>query len=296
MNEARILMRCKEVNQFFTNKKLIVLLISVILFFALLSVSLNRTGTVNFFQQIMNDVTAVTGRVFSKPANALTNVFESVNNLQDTYEENQRLKQEIDSVYETQAELAAMTEQNEALKEELELSNSLTDYRTVSATVISRNPDSWVEEVVVDKGSQDNIEIGMAVMSGNGLVGRVSEVNPTSSKIRLISTMDQRNNLVSAEIITEEGDVVHGVISAYETETGRLIMDQITTNVTLEPGQQVITSGLSGNTPRSLVIGTIDEVSMGNFGLSQQVYVVPSADFNDIRFVTIVDREAESEE
>lgn len=283
-------------NHFFTNKKLIVLLISVILFFALLSLSLNTTGTVNFFQQIMNDMTAVAGRVVSRPANALTDVFESVNNLQDTYEENQRLKQEIDSVYETQAELAAMTEQNEALKEELELSHTLTDYTTVPATVIARNPDSWIEEVIVDKGSQNGIELGMAVMSGNGLIGRISEVNPTSSKIRLIATQDQRNNQVSAEVITEDGEVVHGVISAYEPETGRLIMDQITTNVTLEPGSQVITSGLSGKTPRSLVIGTVDEVSMDNFGLSQQVYVIPAADFNDIRFVTIVNRQAESEE
>lgn len=283
-------------NKSFTNKKLIVLLISVILFFALLAVSLNRNGSVNIFQQIMNDVTAVAGRVVSKPANALTNVFESVNHLLDTYEENQRLKQEIDSVYEIQAELSVTKEQNEALKEELELQNSLTDYSTITGAVIARNPDSWVEEVIVDRGSQDGVELGMAVMSGQGLIGRISEVNPTSSKVRLISTMDQRNNLVSSEIITEEGDVVHGVISAYEAETGRLIMDQITTNVTLEPGQQVVTSGLSGKTPRSLLIGTVDEVTMDNFGLSQRVYVVPAGDFNDIRYVSIIDRHAESEE
>ncbi|WP_028274136.1 rod shape-determining protein MreC [Atopococcus tabaci] len=283
-------------NKSFTNKKLIVLLISVILFFALLAVSLNRNGSVNIFQQIMNDVTAVAGRVVSKPANALTNVFESVNHLLDTYEENQRLKQEIDSVYEIQAELSVTKEQNEALKEELELQNSLTDYSTITGAVIARNPDSWVEEVIVDRGSQDGVELGMSVMSGQGLIGRISEVNPTSSKVRLISTMDQRNNLVSSEIITEEGDVVHGVISAYEAETGRLIMNQITTNVTLEPGQQVVTSGLSGKTPRSLLIGTVDEVTMDNFGLSQRVYVVPAGDFNDIRYVSIIDRHAESEE
>ncbi|WP_277630827.1 rod shape-determining protein MreC [Atopococcus tabaci] len=283
-------------NKSFTNKKLIVLLISVILFFALLAVSLNRNRSVNIFQQIMNDVTAVAGRVVSKPANALTNVFESVNHLLDTYEENQRLKQEIDSVYEIQAELSVTKEQNEALKEELELQNSLTDYSTITGAVIARNPDSWVEEVIVDRGSQDGVELGMSVMSGQGLIGRISEVNPTSSKVRLISTMDQRNNLVSSEIITEEGDVVHGVISAYEAETGRLIMDQITTNVTLEPGQQVVTSGLSGKTPRSLLIGTVDEVTMDNFGLSQRVYVVPAGDFNDIRYVSIIDRHAESEE
>lgn len=282
-------------NQFFTNKKLIVLLVSVILFVSLISLSIRNTGNIPFVQQATNDITAVLGRVYSKPANAIIGVFDSINDLQNTYEENQRLKIEIDRIYERQAELNTLKDENARLEEELDLSQSLTDYRTISGTVISRNPDNWVDQIVVDRGSQDGVEIGMPVMSGNGLIGRISETNPTSSKVVLLTNIEQTSNHISSEIVMED-DTVYGIISDYNDETDRLLMSQITSTLEIEEGELVTTSGLGGSIPRGLVIGEVDEVSMDSHGLAQQVYVTPAADFNNIRFVTIIHRTAESGE
>lgn len=282
-------------NQFFTNKKLIVLLVSVILFVSLLSVSLSQAGSIPFVQQFTNDVTAVIGRLFSRPANAMNDLFESVNNLQDTYEENQRLKREIDRIYETQAEVSVLREENQRMQEELELQSTLTDYRTISGTVLSRSPDSWVDQIIVDRGTRDGVEEGMSVMSGNGLIGRVTEANPTSSKVVLLSNLEQSSNQVSAEIVTDE-EVIHGLVAGYDTEREQLIMNQITSTAEIQEGEQVITSGLGGTIPRSLVIGTVVEVTMDSHGLAQQVYIDPAADFDHLRFVTIIDRAAENVE
>ncbi|MFO8070145.1 MAG: rod shape-determining protein MreC [Alkalibacterium sp.] len=282
-------------NQFFTNKKLIVLLVSVILFVSLISFSTRNAGNIPFVQQATNDITAVLGRVYSKPANAVINVFASIDDLQNTYEENQRLKIEIDRIYERQAELNTLKDENERLEEELDLKQSLTDYRTISGTVISRNPDNWVDQIVVDRGSQDGVEIGMPVMSGNGLIGRISETNPTSSKVVLLTNIEQTSNQVSSEVVMED-DTVYGIISNFNNETNRLLMSQITSTVDIEEGELVTTSGLGGSIPRGLVIGEVNEVSMDSHGLAQQVYVTPSADFNNIRFVTIIHRTAESGE
>ncbi|WP_080146205.1 rod shape-determining protein MreC [Marinilactibacillus piezotolerans] len=279
-------------NQFFTNKKMIVLLVSVILFVSLLSLSLSQSGSGTFIQQFTNDITAVTGRIFSKPVNAVNNVFSSINTLQDTFEENQRLKKEIDRIYETQAEIAVLRNENAQLEEELGLKNSLTDFQTISGTVISRNPDSWIDQIVIDRGSQDGLEQGMSVMSNNGLIGRVTEVNPTSSKVVLLTSLDGTSNQVSAEILGDE--VINGLVSGYDAETNRLIMTQITSTAEIKTGEQVITSGLGGTIPRSLVIGTVDEVTMDDHGLAQQVYIDPAADFEHIRYVTIINRSAES--
>ncbi|MDZ7834185.1 MAG: hypothetical protein U5K84_01385 [Alkalibacterium sp.] len=117
-------------NQFFTNKKLIALLISVILFVSLISLSMGSTGNIPFIQQATNDITALLGRVYSRPANAIIGVFDSIDDLQDTYEENQRLKIEIDKIYERQAELGTLKDENDRLEEELQLRQSLTDFRT----------------------------------------------------------------------------------------------------------------------------------------------------------------------
>lgn len=282
-------------NQFFTNKKMIVLLISVILFVSLISISLRTGDNTPFLQQAANDITAVLGRVFIRPANAVTRVFESVNDLQNTYEENQRLKIEIDKIYERQAEINVLRDENQRLGEELELQSSLTDYRTISGTVISRNPDNWIDQIVVDRGSQDGVAVGMPVMSSNGLIGRISEVNPTSSKVVLLTNIDQTANQVSSEIIMEE-EIVYGLISGYDSSSDRLVMSQITSTIEIEEGELITTSGLGGVIPRGLVIGEVEEVTMDAHGLAQQVFVNPAADFENIRFVTIINRLAESGE
>ncbi|EXJ22825.1 Rod shape-determining protein MreC [Alkalibacterium sp. AK22] len=282
-------------NQFFTNKKMIVLLISVIMFVSLISLSIRSGSSTPFVQQASNDITAVLGRVISAPTHAVTGMFDSITSLRGTYEENQRLKTEINRIYERQSEISVLRDENARLQEELLLQNSLTDFRTISSTVISRSPDNWVDQVVVDRGSQDGVEVGMPVMSGNGLIGRISEVNPTSSKVVLLTNIEQTANQVSSEIITEE-EIVYGLISGYDSSGNRLVMSQITSTAEIEEGELITSSGLGGIIPRGLVIGEVEEVSMDSHGLAQQVYVRPAADFENIRFVTIINRQSESGE
>ena len=181
------------------------------------------------------------------------------------------------------------------MKEQLELQDTLSDYKKINGTVISRNPDNWINQVIVDRGSQSGITVGLSVMADNGLIGRVIEVNPASSKVQLITTSDQNNSRVAASVSSKEG-FVHGIINGYDSETNRLIMKQITTEVVLKKGDQVMTSGLGGISPSSLLIGSIDEVKLDSHGLSQEAYVVPASDFDDIRYVTFIQRTAESGE
>lgn len=279
----------------FSNKKLIVLLISVILFVAMIAVSLNHKNEIPIFQQIGNDVTAATGRIFSKPADAATDLFETVNGLLDTYEENQRLKKKINELSETQSRIVVLEEENQKMKEELDLQHTLLDYKSITGAVIARNPDGWLDQIIIDKGSKNGIEVNMSVLSERGLVGRVTEVNPTNAKVQLLTTMNQKTNQISAELVTEDEGTVNGIITSYEEATNRLVMSQITTEQEIKKGDTVITSGLGGITPRALVIGIVDEVSFDRFGLSRQVYIKPAADFSTIRYVTIVVRLAEGD-
>lgn len=283
-------------NKFISNKKLIGILVSVIAISALIALSLNRQGNVNKAQASINDITAFVGKVITAPLNLAADSFDAVDNLTNTYEENRHLKSQMNEMEELQTKLTTVEAENQQLKDELALSHSLSEYEKIHTTIISRNPDTWIEQIVIDKGSQDGVGLGMAILSQNGLVGRVSEVSPTSSKVTLVTTLDQRENLVSAEVQLEDDESAHGVIQSYDKETDRLIMDQITTDTPLQEGQEVVTSGLSDMTPRSLKIGTIDEVVVGDFGLTQRAYITPAADFDDIRYATVIKRLAESGE
>jgi len=283
------------VNRFFSNKKLIVLLISVIVLISLLSLSITQTNT-NFVQSFTNDVTAFVGRAFSKPVDAVLDTYDTVSNVQDTFEENQRLKSEVDELSQTESEIRTLTDENQRLREELNLQDSITDYDSISGNVISRNPDYWVDQVTTDLGSQDGIALGMPVMSGNGLIGQISEVNLTSSKVTLLTNIDESANQVSAEIVLDSEDsneVIHGVVSGYDPNREMIIMDQITSESEINEGDTVTTSGLGGSYPRGLEIGTVNEVTVDNQGLTQEVYLEPAADFNNIRVVSVINRQAQ---
>ena len=288
-------LRSERLKQFFNNKKLITLLVSFIIFIGILWFSFSNVGTPPVVQQLTSDVTAVMGRIFSKPANALNNFFSDINYLEDTFKENKRLKEKVDSLAESQAELSVLREENVQLKSELDLQSSLTEYSTMTGTVISRNPDAWVDQVIVDRGSMDGLERGMSVMSKNGLVGRISEVSPTSSKVTLLSTTAPSSILTSTEIMQEE-ETIFGVLTGFDLERNELVMEQITSEAAIEIGKEVITSGLGGLVPRGLLVGTITEISLDSQGLGQRVYIEPATDFTDIQFVTIINRIAESPE
>lgn len=278
---------------FFDNKKLITLLVSFMLFIGILWFSFTNYGSAPYFQQVTSDMTAVLGRAFSTPINAINRFFSNVNTLQDTFEENQRLKQEIDQIAEIQAEISTLKADNERLKEELDLQATLTDFTYLTGSVIARNPDMWIDQVIIDRGSSDGLEIGMSVMSNNGLAGRVTDVNPTSSKVTLLTTTDDTAVLTSAEIILED-ETIFGVINGYDTNRNQLIMDQIIAESDIELGTDVVTSGMGGLVPRGLLVGTVAEVALDSHGLGQRVFIEPATNFKDIRYVTIINRQAES--
>lgn len=286
-------MRGERLKQFFNNKKLITLLVSFVVFIGLLWFSFSNFGTPPYFQRVASDMTAVVGRVFSTPVNALNRFLSDVNHLQDTFEENKHLKQKVDSLAESQAEITMLAEENNSLKEELALQDTLTEFSLITGSVIARNPDMWIDQIVIDRGSSDGLEVGMSVMSNNGLAGRIAEVNPTSSKVTLLTTNDEAAVLTSTEIIQED-ETIFGVINGYDQERGWLIMEQITSESEIEVDNEVVTSGLGGLVPRGLLVGKVAEVSLDRHGLGQRVYIEPATNFEEVRFVTIINRHAET--
>ena len=272
---------------------MIMLLITVLIFISLITFSLSSRGG-NIVQSGANDVTGVVGRLLSKPTNAIFGVVDSVNDVQSTYEENQRLKGQLDAIHEKEAAIAALKSENQQLKDELGLEELVTEYTVRRGNVISRNPDQWINQVIIDLGTMNGMEHGMPVMNNNGLVGYISETNPTSSKVTLISNVDLSASKVSSEIILEEEEAIQGIISEYKTDTNQLVMSQITSDAEIKPGTLVTTSGLGGAFPRGLVIGEVEAVRLDEQGLERLVFIKPLSDFNNIRIVSVIDRSAET--
>ncbi|MGK9563872.1 hypothetical protein O6468_23950, partial [Salmonella enterica subsp. enterica] len=86
-------------------------------------------------QQFTNDITAITGRVFAKPANAVVSFIDSIDDLKNNYEENQLLKSKIDKLYEQQVQLADLKEANKKMQEQLDLQSDISDFNKINGTV-----------------------------------------------------------------------------------------------------------------------------------------------------------------
>lgn len=279
-------------NPIFSNKKLIGWVIGIIMAIALIMYSITYGS--NIVTQGVNDVTNILGRLVSYPANSINDFIDSVSDLSNTYQENQSLKQKIDTIHELEVQLSELKRDNQKMKETLKLQDTLNDYTLVNATVIARNPDTWRDVITINKGSNDGIQPQMSVMSDNGLVGKVMDVNPTSARVALLSNAD--NTLVRvAAMIQNEKEPIYGTITGYDAKTNMLVMSQIQATQDIKVGDKVVTSGLGGISPNSLYIGTVEEVAMDRFGLYKEVKIRPAADTNDVRYVTVVIRTSESE-
>uniref|UniRef100_UPI00352A7CB9 rod shape-determining protein MreC n=2 Tax=Aerococcus urinaeequi TaxID=51665 RepID=UPI00352A7CB9 len=273
--------------RFFENKKLIVLLVSVITSFSMIAYSIFSQSQMPKPILWVNDVTAVVGRFVSTPTNAMMRFTDSINDLMNTYEDNQRLKSQISSLEELEAQNEILQSENEELSALLDLQPSLVGKNVIASSVISRSPDTWLDSITIDVGTNSGIEENMSVMTESGLVGHVTEVSATSSKVQLLITENNQMKNVAVSIQTDDG-IVSGILSDYDEKTQELILKQVPNDAKVSEGNTVTTSGLGGVSPEGLIIGEVTSASSDNFGLSQSVSVKPAADFKDIRSVLVI--------
>ncbi|WP_129044818.1 rod shape-determining protein MreC [Companilactobacillus metriopterae] len=275
--------------KFFSNKKFIIFMIIIIVTFGLLAVSVNvrdNDETPSFVQQIGNDTYSLVGGVFAYPVNAAKNVNSQFASFYNTYTENQRLKSRIDELDKNKADLKTVQDENSKLKKELKLDATLTDYDIQTASVVTRSPNNWQNYLTINRGSTSGLKKNMPVMSGNGLIGRIVEVNKISSKVELISTNNEVSDKFAVEI--QGTDAIDGVISKYDSSTGKLVMENVQSTDGIKKGQRVVTSGLGGRTPKGLYVGKVYGIKKDNYGMTNSVYITPSADLRDFTVVTVI--------
>ena len=272
----------------FSNKKLILLLVSVIFLVALISFSLRDRQNATLPEQIIKDTVGFAQGIVAKPTNYITSIFSNIESLLNTYEENKRLKMRLEDFAVLQAKVHDLETENASLQELVDKEESLRDYERLHATVIARNPDQWEEKIILNKGSTHGVEKNMAVMTARGLVGKITLVTPFTSEVELLYT-NNSNYRVSALVQGEKGDV-HGLIEGFEAERNELILKRIDSSVKIEVGEKVVSSGLGGIFPKGILIGEVTEITTDDFGLTKMAYVKPAADFSLLDEVIIAKR------
>lgn len=269
-----------RLSKFFKNNKLIVILCAIIVFIALIGVSL-RSQSQSPVEQYVGDSVAFGQKAVSYPVHFVTG---SINNLfaKDSSKEQQS------KVKQLEAENERLKSENKKYKKELDIED-ISKFEPISSTVLSRNPDQWMNTLVINQGAKDGIKNNMAVMTSEGLVGRISKVNQFSSQVDLIST-NTRANRLSVNIQHDDKNVF-GLIDHYDSKNEELIITDINNKDSVKKGDKVVTSGLADQLPSSIYIGEVSKVENDEYGLSKEVRVKTAANLSDLNHVYVAKRD-----
>jgi rod shape-determining protein MreC len=264
---------------------------STLMLITILFFSLNAT-------QIASDISnagfgffaSVRYSVFEYPIKRTSTFLDDLRTYFFQREQDRFTQQELDTLARYKAELEEAYRQILELKRLNDLSLSSMDYTTQAATVIYRPADTFLNQVVINVGSNDGIIEDSAVITPKGLIGRVQTVHANHSIVRLLTTQSD-NNRVSVRIQISPAITAEAILQRYDANRGAFEVTLLDTNATINVGNTVITSGLGGVFPAGLLVGTVSEVQQLPNSLAVTVFVTPAADFHRFDYVLIVSRE-----
>ncbi len=246
-------------------RNITVLLLVIMAQLVLLAVSAKNPDDVRFIR--IWTVTAVTpvARIIEGLRGGSTGFLHNYIVLHDTNQENQRLRSELDR----------MKMENVFLKNELNTSDRAkaiqvfqqhTPSKTVAATIIFTGAGSNSKVVFVDRGTMSGVQRGMAVVTPDGIVGKVIAAYPTASQVLLITDPD-----FAAGVVTEKSQV-HGTLKGQGTPQCKV--DYVAFEEKVEPGEWVYTSGDDRIFPRGFRVGVVKAVRPGQS--FKEILVEPS--------------------
>jgi rod shape-determining protein MreC len=208
----------------------------------------------------------------------------------DAKSENERLH---DQVKDLRARLArAETEQRDATELRALVGFNRSDvfpdgYEHVAARVIGRSPTVWYSTVTIDKGSDAGVHSNQPVVTGDGLIGKVSAVSSDAAQVTL---MTDHTSGVSAQVVP---DGAGGLVKARVGDPSDLLLDFVEKGRPVLKGATVVSAGwrsskLESLFPRGIPIGRVTRVDTRERELYQRVHLRPFADLRRLNLVEIL--------
>ena len=205
--------------------------------------------------------------------------------IQELHEENKALQAEVDELTVTNSLLQQDRAELERLRELYALDELYSEYEKIGARVTSNDSGNWFSSFVIDKGSNDGVEVDMNVMAGTGVVGIVTEVGPNWARVR--SIIDDASNVSALILTTSDTCIVNGDLTLMQD--GRIRFEQLANNGTdIEVGEQVVTSHISSKFLQGILIGYVSEIHVDANNLTRSGYITPAVDFEHLREVLVI--------
>ena len=210
--------------------------------------------------------------------------------------ENRDLKQQLQQMRLEQVRVSQDAEQAHRLQALLEFKEQFIS-QTMAAQVIGWSGSEQSRSIYIDKGAREGIKPDMAVITKDGIVGKVLQVfgsNPLERSVSQVLLINDQTSGVGA--ILDQARL-QGILRG--TPSGDVVLEKVMSDETVPVGETVLTSGGDGIFPKGLPVGKVTKVSAGS-ELFLNIRVRPAANLNRLEEVLVVtkidERQAEPEQ
>lgn len=241
-------------------------------------------------RHVLEPVKALLSRPEEALAGAFTNVGNGIRGLgerlrspADLRAENQRLQAENARLLADRARMKELERENEQLTAQVNFAKRFPNLQLLPARVISRDPKSRDKFFIINRGSDDGVQVGMAAVSPDFLVGLVTAVEPKSARVTLI--IDESMHV---GVQLQDDPRTPGILDGEWQKGGRLTMKYVDRTVDVKPNAPIITSGLTQRVPQGILVGYAVSSKKDTQSDSQTIEVWPYANFDALESVTII--------
>ncbi len=268
---------------FFKGSSLKVLIIAVVVLLGLAIYTATAGGT--FIAGLLGLVSAPMQSIATDVTGGVTEFFDlesySKEELKALVE---RLQQERSALAQQLVDYEDKKRENEQLKQQLQIAELEPENKMCSATVIGRDPNDVFAGFSIDQGSLSGVSVGDPVITGQGLVGVVSQVYATSSVVTCLLSEDLQVAAVSIDR-EESGVVTSSIITA---SSGLLRLNYLSSETKLEEGDIITTSGAGGSYPANIIIGQVQSVEKSENDISKYAVIKPYEDLAHVKDVQVI--------
>ncbi len=187
----------------------------------------------------------------STPADVVRNASRYFGTLVDVQLENADLRRHQLGAGERLLRFEQLEQENQHLRELMQMSQRVQT-KSIAADILYNAPDPFARKVILDRGTQQGVEAGLAVVDANGVIGQVTRVHPVQSEVTLLT---DRNQSIPVSVVRNG---VRGVL--YGVGRGMLEMRHVLAEVDIQPGDRLVTSGLDGIFVPGLPVATVTRV------------------------------------
>ena len=166
----------------------------------------------------------------------------------------------------------------------LKFKQGYTKFNLLGASVIARDYGTWMNTLMIDRGTDSGIKTYMPVIVPQGVVGFVSEVYLKTARVQLV--LDPRTTV--GGIVQRPTSRVASMVSGNSGKQGVLSFINIAKEADVIKGDRVVTSGYGGVYPKGLLIGTVENVSDDLEKVSLDADIRPAVDFGHLEEVFVI--------